>query len=93
MRVALINGLICGAILGLIVGIWLSDSGLGFIVGMALVLIVISSGIIGAAVPMALKRLNIDPALGTGPFVTTSNDILSLFIYLGLVTLFLHATA
>jgi len=93
MRVALINGLICGAILGTIVGIWLSDSGLGFIVGMALVLIVISSGIIGAAVPMALKRLNIDPALGTGPFVTTSNDILSLFIYLGLVTLFLHATA
>jgi len=93
MRVALINGLICGAILGTIVGIWLSDSGLGFIVGMALVLIVISSGLIGAAVPMALKRLNIDPALGTGPFVTTSNDILSLFIYLGLVTLFLHTTA
>ena len=93
MRVALINGLICGAILGTIVGIWLSDSGLGFIVGMALVLIVISSGFIGAAVPMALKRFNIDPALGTGPFVTTSNDILSLFIYLGLVTLFLHATA
>lgn len=93
MRVALINGLICGAILGTIVGIWLSDSGLGFIVGMALVLIVISSGLIGAAVPMALKRLNIDPALGTGPFVTTSNDILSLFIYLGFVTLFLRANA
>ncbi|MBW1901077.1 MAG: magnesium transporter [Deltaproteobacteria bacterium] len=93
MRVALINGLICGAILGTIVGIWLSDAGLGFIVGVALILIVVISGFIGAAVPMALKRLNIDPALGTGPFVTTSNDILSLFIYLGLVTLFLHATA
>jgi len=93
MRVALINGLICGAILGLIVGIWLSDFGLGFVVGMALILIVFSSGFIGAAVPMTLKRLNIDPALGTGPFVTTSNDILSLFIYLGLVTLFLQLTA
>jgi len=93
MRVALINGLICGAILGLIVGVWLSDYGLGLIVAAALVLIIISSGFIGAAVPMALKRFNVDPALGTGPFVTTSNDILSLFIYLGLVTLFLRATA
>lgn len=91
MRVALINGLICGGLLGLIVGTWLSDTGLGLTVGLALILIVISSGFIGAAVPMALKRLNIDPALGTGPFVTTSNDILSLFIYLGLVTLFLRA--
>lgn len=93
MRVALINGLICGVILASIVGVWLGDSGLGLIVGVALVLIVIISGVIGAAVPMALKRANIDPALGTGPFVTTSNDILSLFIYLGLVTLFLRATA
>ena len=92
MRVALINGLICGAILGLIVGLWLSDSGLGLIVALALILIVVISGFIGAAVPLALKRLNIDPALGTGPFVTTSNDILSLFIYLGFVTFFLHPT-
>jgi len=38
---------------------------------------------------MALKKWNIDPALATGPFVTTSNDILSLLIYLGLVTIYL----
>jgi len=93
MRVALINGLICGALLGLIVGLWLSDYGLGSIVALALILIVIISGFIGSAVPLALKRLNIDPALATGPFVTTSNDILSLFIYLGLVTLFLRTTS
>lgn len=93
MRVAFINGLICGAILGLIVGFWLSDTGLGLIVATALVLIIIISGSIGAAVPLILKKLNIDPALGTGPFVTTSNDILSLFIYLGLVSLFLRTAA
>jgi len=93
MRVALINGLICGALLGLIVGLWLSDYGLGSIVALALILIVIISGFIGSAVPLALKRLNVDPALATGPFVTTSNDILSLFIYLGLVTLFLRTTS
>ncbi len=93
MRVALFNGLICGVLLGFIVGIWLSDFGLGVIVALALIAIIVISGIIGTAVPLALKRMGIDPALATGPFVTTSNDILSLFIYLGLVTLFLSLTA
>jgi magnesium transporter len=77
----------------LIVGTWLSDYTLGSIVGLSLILIVLISGFIGAAVPLILKRLNIDPALATGPFVTTSNDIISLLIYLGLVTLFLKYTA
>jgi magnesium transporter len=48
------------------------------------------SGFAGAAVPLVLKRLNVDPALATGPFISTSNDILGLFIYLGLITLFLR---
>jgi len=92
MKVAFVNGIICGILLGLIVGVWLSDYGLGSIVALSLILIVVNSGFIGAAVPLALKRMNIDPALATGPFVTTSNDIISLLIYLGLVTLFLKIT-
>ena len=92
MKVALVNGIICGVLLGLIVGIWLSDYGLGSIVALSLILIVLNSGFIGAAIPLALKRLNIDPALATGPFVTTSNDIFSLLIYLGLITIFLKMT-
>jgi magnesium transporter len=93
MRVALVNALICGILLGLIVGFWLSDYALGSVVAFALVLIIVNAGVIGSAVPLALKRLNIDPALATGPFVTTSNDILSLLIYLGLVTVFMRMTA
>jgi magnesium transporter len=93
MKVALLNGVICGILLGIIVGVWLSDYGLGIIVAVSLILIIVNSGFIGAAVPLALKRLNIDPALATGPFVTTTNDIFSLFIYLGLVTAFLRMTA
>jgi len=89
MRVALVNALVCGMLLGLIVGTWVSDYGLGSVVGLALVLIIVNAGVIGSAVPMALKKWNIDPALATGPFVTTSNDILSLLIYLGLVTIYL----
>ncbi len=92
LRVALINGLICGGILGLIVGFWVEDYRMGLIVNMALFLIIVISGLIGTAVPLALKRLNVDPALAAGPFVTTSNDVLSLLIYLGLTTFFLRIT-
>ncbi|MBE9572888.1 MAG: magnesium transporter [Proteobacteria bacterium] len=92
MRVALVNALVCGILLALIVGTWVSDYGLGSVVGLALVLIIVNAGVIGSAVPMALKKWNIDPALATGPFVTTSNDILSLLIYLGLVTIYLRVT-
>ncbi|MBN1850379.1 MAG: magnesium transporter [Deltaproteobacteria bacterium] len=93
MKVALINGMVCGILLGIIVGVWLMDFWLGAVVALSLIMIVLSSGFIGAGVPLALKRFQIDPALATGPFVTTSNDVLSLLIYLGLVTLFLRLTA
>lgn len=90
MRVALINGVICGLILGLIVGLWLKDFRLALIVTIALMAIILLSGLIGSAIPLFLKKMNIDPALASGPFVTTTNDILSLLIYLGLVTIFLR---
>jgi magnesium transporter len=90
MRVAMINGVVCGIILGLIVGLWLRNYHLTLIVTIALMVVILISGIIGSAIPLVLKRLNIDPALASGPFVTTTNDILGLLIYLGLVTAFLR---
>jgi magnesium transporter len=90
MKVALFNGIICGILLGLVVSLWLSDFMLGSVVTFSMIIIVLNSGFIGAAVPLALKRLKIDPALATGPFVTTSNEILGLLIYLGFVTIFLR---
>jgi magnesium transporter len=89
MKVAMINGLICGIILGVVVSFWIGNIRLGIVISLSLIMIILLSGFNGAAVPLILKRINIDPALASGPFVTTSNDILSLFIYLGLVTLFL----
>ena len=89
LRVALLNGIICGMLLGVIVGVTLQNYGLGVAVTLSVVLIILNSGFIGSAVPFALKKWNIDPALATGPFVTTTNDIMGLLIYLGIVTLFL----
>jgi magnesium transporter len=91
LKVALVNGVICGILLSLIVGVWLSSLVLGMVVGVALIVIILTSGLVGASVPLMLKKMEIDPALATGPFVTTSNDIISLFIYLTLVTLTLMA--
>jgi magnesium transporter len=91
LKVALVNGVICGVLLSVIVGVWLSSLALGTVVGVALIVIILTSGLVGASVPLLLKKLEIDPALATGPFVTTSNDIISLFIYLTLVTLTLMA--
>jgi magnesium transporter len=87
--VALINGILCGILLGLIVALWLSDRHLGLGVGLSLISVILFSGSFGAFVPFALKKFNIDPALAAGPFITTSNDILGLLIYLTMITQFL----
>jgi magnesium transporter len=89
--VALINGILCGILLGLVVAIWLSDPQLGFGVGISLITVILFSGSFGACIPLLLRKLNIDPALATGPFITTSNDILGLLIYLTIITHFLMA--
>jgi len=89
--VALINGILCGILLGLVVALWLSDPQLGVGVGVSLITVILFSGSFGAFVPLLLRKLNIDPALAAGPFITTSNDILGLLIYLSIVTHFLMA--
>ena len=89
IRASILNGIICGIILGFVVSIWLKDPKLGSIVAFILVVIIFNAGFIGTLLPLVLKRLNIDPALAVGPFIATSNDILGLFIYLGSITLFM----
>ena len=88
---ALINGVLCGILLGLVVAFWLSDPQLGLGVGVSLIIVILFSGSFGAFVPLLLRKLNIDPALAAGPFITTSNDILGLLIYLSIITHLLMA--
>ncbi|MBP8850484.1 MAG: magnesium transporter [Breznakibacter sp.] len=57
-------------------------------VSAAMFSVVIFASMFGSIIPLLLKRINIDPAVATGPFVTTMNDILGMFIYLTLGTLF-----
>jgi len=88
IKVALLNGVILGILLGLVVGVWLSDYYLGAVIAISLVVVVLNAGLIGASLPLIFKKVNIDPALATVPFVATLNDIFGLLIYLGMVSVF-----
>ncbi len=82
LRVGFLNGGVCSLLLVAIAWLITSDPKMGIVTGMALLVVVAVATIVGSAVPILLKRLNIDPALATGPFITTANDILGIIIYL-----------
>jgi len=81
LMVSLINGLVCAAII-LAYNLFMSDSlELSLTVSVALITVIIFASILGTFVPMLLDRVKIDPALATGPFITTTNDLLGLGVY------------
>ena len=81
LRVALLNGLICSLIL-LGYNLGFSESvDLSFTVSTALLSVIIFASVLGTFIPMALNKLKIDPAIATGPFITTTNDLLGLAVY------------
>ncbi len=81
LGVALVNGIICSTIIYIATfllgyGIWLSAT-----VSTALLAVIIFAALFGTFIPLTLDKYKIDPALATGPFITTVNDVLGLFIY------------
>jgi magnesium transporter len=87
LSVGLVNGLICSAI------IFLASLLLGFgwmlstTVSSSLLCVIVFAALFGAFVPLMLDKRNIDPALATGPFITTANDIMGLIIYFSMGSL------
>ncbi|MDX9942210.1 MAG: magnesium transporter [Bacteroidales bacterium] len=81
LSVGLINGLVCSAILMVYSYFFAPSLALGLTVSVALMTVIIFASVFGSFVPLVLEKMKIDPALATGPFITTSNDIIGLFIY------------
>jgi magnesium transporter len=87
LSVGLVNGLICSAV------IFLTSILLGFgwmlstTVSASLLCVIVFAALFGAFVPLMLNKRNIDPALATGPFITTANDIMGLIIYFSIGSL------
>ena len=84
LSVALLNGAICALVIlgaSLVLGYgW----NLSVTVSLALIAVIVFAALFGTFVPLTLDRFKIDPALATGPFITTANDIIGLIIYFGI---------
>ena len=86
--VGIVNGIICSALI-FAVASFANNFDLAMVVSLSLFTVIIFAAIFGTMIPLILNRYKIDPALATGPFVTTLNDVLGLFIYftIGLIIL------
>ena len=81
LGVALVNGIICSSIILLAAFLLGYSLLLSITVSIALLSVIIFAALFGTFIPLTLDKYKIDPALATGPFITTINDVLGLFIY------------
>ncbi|ARK29265.1 magnesium transporter [Halalkalibacter krulwichiae] len=82
----LMLGLICMVVLGITVTIIHGHWMLALIVGFSIFCTLSIATVIGATVPLVINKLKLDPAIASGPFITTVNDILGLLIYFSIAT-------
>ena len=87
--VGLIIGTINGILISIIAALWQNNIILGFVIGLALWITLIVATLAGTIIPLILVRLKIDPAVASGPFITTINDILGLTIYFTVANAFM----
>ena len=89
LKIALGLGLVCGTVLTILANFWKKDSVVGMIVGVSIFLVVVWSNIVGVLTPVLFQKMRIDPAIASGPLITTLNDVIGVFIYLSVATFFL----
>jgi magnesium transporter len=75
--------LLLGGLVFAVAWIWTTGSPVAACVGLAMFAAVVLSAILGAMIPLLFRALEIDPAVASGPLITTINDVLSLLIYFG----------
>ena len=88
-------GLILGSLYGILLGVFAkftftsAPDNLGFVVGLSICASMVVAATVGTIIPLILRKLDIDPAIATGPFVTTSIDILGVLFYFLIAGIFL----
>ncbi|WP_210730475.1 magnesium transporter [Roseicyclus persicicus] len=87
--VGLINGAAFALVMGIVGLVWFGSPALGGVIAAAMVINLFVAGLAGILIPVVLDRLNIDPALASGAFVTTVTDVVGFFAFLGLAVVFL----
>jgi magnesium transporter len=89
IRVALLNGLVWGGVMGVIAGFLYRDPWLGLVMVCAMTLNLMLAAVAGVLIPMTMLRFNRDPAVGSSVLITAVTDSGGFLIFLGLATLFL----
>lgn len=87
IRVGLLNGVAFALVMGAVAALWFRSVDLGLVMGIAIIVNLIAAALAGVLVPLALDRIGIDPAVASGPFVTTVTDMVGFFAFLGVATL------
>jgi magnesium transporter len=82
--VGLVNGVIFAVVMGIVGVLWFGSPALGGVIAAAMVINLVVAGLAGTVIPVVLEKLNVDPALASGAFVTTVTDIVGFFAFLGL---------
>ncbi len=86
LLVGLINGLCFAVILGVVAVVWFQVNDLGVVIGLAMICVLTAAALGGIVIPLSLSRLGVDPAVSSGPFVTTVTDVIGFFAFLGIAT-------
>jgi magnesium transporter len=89
MAVAYYNGLVWAVVVALVAKWWFGNWELSLVIGAAMIINLFAAALSGVIIPLALRKLGYDPAIGTGVILTTVTDIVGFFSFLGLATVFL----
>lgn len=81
LRIGLLIGIACGALAGAFAIVWHGDPMLSVTVALSMMAAIVSAAMMGVLAPYLFRMVKIDPAIAAGPFVTTSNDSIAIFIY------------
>lgn len=87
----IITGLICAIFVILLIFVWKHEFVIALLVGAAILVSIFVATISGSFIPLFMHKVKIDPAVASGPFITTLNDVISIIIYLGLATTFISS--
>jgi magnesium transporter len=87
---SILNGIILAIFLFGFIFFWRNEIDVALAISLSLVAVIIVAGIIGTFIPLFLNKRGIDPAIATGPFITTSNDIFGILIYFLIAKLILQ---
>ncbi len=87
--ISLMNGFLFAIVAGFIAWIWFSIPLLGLVIGLSMIINLFMAGFFGAMIPLVLKRLKIDPAIGSTVILTTITDVVGFFSFLGLAKIIL----